>query len=513
MPGAPPANPGGLPPKKNKLSAKPLKPLQWTKLNNPEIAATIWKNLDDAPIHKQMNYTEFEDMFGAYVKKEKEMPTSESNLHEAADGSEPVVKVISFLDAKRSQNTNIFMRSLKLTADELHSAIYSMDFKILTPHVITELLKLAPTPDEIMMLQPYENDSANLGPPERFLWKLSKISRYQDRVRALYVKGMYDEWSEDCKRQIKAWNTANKQVKTSPKLKELFQIVLALGNYLNTGQRGGAYGFRLDSLIKIQEVRSSVENRRHTLLHYMVDLIDKKLVSAKGWPDELKDVEPACKVELPIVRQLIIAMKTGLKDVNTLLEGLEKDPRDPTDKFSSVFQDWKVQAQKKFDVLDTAFKETELEYKDVTAMFAEEASTSTPAEFFTKFQTFITAFNQAKADNEAAIQKQLDAEKKERDKIERDKIASAKKMAKMDSVASAGGMKDGELDDLISSIKTGKAFASQDFLPQKKKNRGSLAKPISEAIGDLLTADPATMPAVVSPPPVDKPKVLRRPQK
>jgi hypothetical protein len=72
-----PASIGGLPAKKNKLSTKPLKPLQWTKLNNADIASTIWKELDDAPVHKKMDYTEFENIFGAFQKKEKD-PAEES---------------------------------------------------------------------------------------------------------------------------------------------------------------------------------------------------------------------------------------------------------------------------------------------------------------------------------------------------------------------------------------------------------------------------------------------------
>jgi hypothetical protein len=32
------------------------------------------------------------------------------------------------------------------------------------------------------------------------------------------------------------------------------QIILALGNYMNSGQRGGAYGFKLNSILKVSRV-------------------------------------------------------------------------------------------------------------------------------------------------------------------------------------------------------------------------------------------------------------------
>ncbi len=60
----------------------------------------------------------------------------------------------------------------------------------------------------------------------------------------------------------------------------------------------------------------------------------------------------------------------------------------------------------------------------------------------------------------------------------------------VESATSISPDKDGELDDLISAIKTGKAFFTQDFTPQKRqRNKASVSKPVAEAIGDILTVD------------------------
>ncbi len=123
---------------------------------------------------------------------------------------------------------DIFMRSLKVTADELRRAIFEMNFSVLTNHVIVELLKLVPTNDEIQMLQPFENDIANLAAPERFFWEVSKISRYGERIKAIYIRGMFDEWAEDSKRQIKVWAMASKQVPSSKKFRQVLQVLFIL---------------------------------------------------------------------------------------------------------------------------------------------------------------------------------------------------------------------------------------------------------------------------------------------
>jgi len=69
---------------------------------------------------------------------------------------------------------------------------------------------------------------------------------------------------------------ASRDVIRSRQLKKLLEIVLAFGNYMNRGQRGNASGFRVASLNKIVDTKSSV-NRRTTLLHYLANLAENKV--------------------------------------------------------------------------------------------------------------------------------------------------------------------------------------------------------------------------------------------
>lgn len=61
-----------LPAKKAKLSKKALKPLQWVKVNLPDIPETVWKGVDDGPVHSRMNYDDFEELFVAFQRREKD---------------------------------------------------------------------------------------------------------------------------------------------------------------------------------------------------------------------------------------------------------------------------------------------------------------------------------------------------------------------------------------------------------------------------------------------------------
>lgn len=72
---------------------------------------------------------------------------------------------------------------------------------------------------------------------------------------------------------------ASREVSRSRRLRRLLEIVLALGNYMNRGARGNASGFRLTSLNRLADTKSSAA-RGTTLLHYLVQILEKKVFNA-----------------------------------------------------------------------------------------------------------------------------------------------------------------------------------------------------------------------------------------
>lgn len=45
-------------------------------------------------------------------------------------------------------------------------------------------------------------------------------------------------------------------------LRQLLEIILAFGNYMNKGQRGNASGFKVSSLNKLADTKSSIDKYR-----------------------------------------------------------------------------------------------------------------------------------------------------------------------------------------------------------------------------------------------------------
>ena len=90
-----------------------------------------------------------------------------------------------------------------------------------------------------------------------------------------------DERLGDIRPHVENVLHACKELVSSKKLRKVLEVVLAFGNYMNRGNRGNASGFRLTSLNKIVDTKSSM-SKDMTLLHYLVKTLESK-VSHKGF--------------------------------------------------------------------------------------------------------------------------------------------------------------------------------------------------------------------------------------
>ena len=143
------------------------------------------------------------------------------------------------------------LKAVKLDPKSIKKAIMTVDSEALPRFVLSELLKFIPTDEEIASLKQYENDIVNLAPAERFMFEISEISLYEQKLKAMYFKSSFPEVQDDVETLVDNLQRSSDDVIQSKKFGEVLRVILALGNYLNGGQRGGAYGFKLNSLLKV----------------------------------------------------------------------------------------------------------------------------------------------------------------------------------------------------------------------------------------------------------------------
>ncbi|KAJ1344017.1 hypothetical protein BSLG_001157 [Batrachochytrium salamandrivorans] len=277
--------------KATNLSSKPLKSFNWTKLPPMKVKETIWANIDDEEIHKRLRgdvYSTFEDMFAAREIK---------SMDSASASKEDISVKEYLLDGKRSQNCNIMLKAVKLDPKLIKRAILTVDTDTLPRFVLAELLKFIPTDDEITALKQYTAaDLPTLASAERFMFEISEIENYEPKLKAMHFKTCFGEYEDDAETLITGLQKASEDVMNSKKFTDLLKVILAL-EIISTLVLGGAYGFKIGSLLKMMDTKSTVQGRKHTLLHYLTELVDQSFPNIQGFEKDLIHVEEGSKEE------------------------------------------------------------------------------------------------------------------------------------------------------------------------------------------------------------------------
>ncbi|KAL1480313.1 hypothetical protein MTO96_051137 [Rhipicephalus appendiculatus] len=396
----------------------PLKSFNWCKLPEARVDGTVWTELDDTKLYKDIDLADIDRTFSAYQKQQGCGTNGSLEDIPALTCRSPRVRELSLIDGRRAQNCTILLSKLRLTNDEICRAILSMDSKDQLPKdMVEQLLKFLPSPEEKVLLEEHSSEMESMAKADRFLYEISRIIHYEQRLRTLYYKKKFQERVSDCKPKIVAVLEASKEVQRSKRLKKLLEVVLAFGNYMNRGQRGNAVGFKLSSLNHLADTKSST-NRNYTLLHYLIETLEKKFKDTLKLEEDIPHVKKAAKVNLGELEREIKDLKTGLNEVQKELDFLRGQPAQPGDKFVLVMKEFITGATYKFSELEDSFLDMKSRYEKTARRFGEDSVQMPPDEFFSIFDSFLVSFNEAKNDNENFRRKKEDEERRSRQEAE-----------------------------------------------------------------------------------------------
>lgn len=283
---------------------KPMKPLRWSRLPDNKIEGTVWKQWSDEKV--KLDIAELERLFevkpnsgigGSSAEKEKEVV------------EKPVPHI---LDGKRIHLVGITLSNFPgMSPEEIADAIDKSDMKVLTPDRIRAVCKVLPTVNEVQVMNDFRDDPSTLTRAERFFLKLNKILHIQERLQILLFRIRSEEMLEYLGPSYDTFNVAAKEVSTSESLRSVFEMILAIGNYLNGGTSlGGAYGMKLDVLLKIADFKSADNNT--TLFEYLVHKLRQNNRSHEKLITELTHIPQAAN----------LAMQTLVQDMQEFSAGV-----------------------------------------------------------------------------------------------------------------------------------------------------------------------------------------------
>uniref|UniRef100_A0A8C7TXZ5 Dishevelled associated activator of morphogenesis 1a n=1 Tax=Oncorhynchus mykiss TaxID=8022 RepID=A0A8C7TXZ5_ONCMY len=427
-------------------------------LSTNKLEGTVWTDVDDIKVFKILDLEDIEKTFSAYQRQQKE---SEDDTVTSKK-----VKELSVIDGRRAQNCNILLSRLKLTNEEIKRAILTMDEQEDLPKdMLEQLLKFVPEKSDVDLLEEHKHELDRMAKADRFLYEMSRINHYQQRLQSLYFKKKFAERIVEVKPKVEALTRASKEMLQSRNLKQLLEVVLAFGNYMNKGQRGNAYGFKVSSLNKIADTKSSID-KNITLLHYLITILEQKYPKVAVFQEELQSVPEAAKVNMTELEKDINNLRSGLKSVELELDFQRGHPQVSGDKFVSVVSHFITVASFSFSEVDDSLTEAKELFLKAVQHFGEDATRMQPDEFFGIFDQFLQAFADAKQENENMRRRKEEEERRARMeaqlKEQREKERKAKK-------AKENCEEDGEFDDLVSALRSGEVFDKD--LSKMKRNR------------------------------------------
>uniref|UniRef100_A0A9J7XK60 Formin-like 1a n=1 Tax=Cyprinus carpio carpio TaxID=630221 RepID=A0A9J7XK60_CYPCA len=353
--------------------------LNWQALMEEQVAGTVFTELDDESVLGELNMDVFEELFKS---KAQSAPVDFGTLkvkvaHKASSK-------IALLEPNRAKNLAITLRKGGMSTAQICTAIQTYNLDLLNSDFLELLERFIPSDYELRLIEKYEREGRpllELSEEDRFMVAFSKIPRLAQRISTLTFMGNFSESILLLKPQLNAIIAASMSIKSSSKLKKILEIILAFGNYMNSGKRGSAYGFRLQSLDLLLDMKST--DRKLTLLHFIVSIIQEKNPQLHNFHTELHCLDKAA----------LVSQDSILADVRSLEKGMEVVRREYfQQKDSAVLTNFMSSNGSLLDSVVKDSKTAEEVFHSVVEYFGEDPKSTPPSVFFPVFARFIKAY-------------------------------------------------------------------------------------------------------------------------
>ncbi|CAL8362618.1 unnamed protein product [Boreogadus saida] len=321
----PPPPPGGMPTTMAPAAAtgkavlepsKPMKPLYWTRIQlnaKKHGGSLVWEKIEEPTV----DFNDFVELFSKSTVKEKKKPISDTISKSKAK------QVAKLLSNKRSQAVGILMSSIHLDMKDIQNAILNMDNSVVDLETLQALYENRAQDDEMEKIQKHNKATAEkeeakpLDKPEQFLFQLSQIPNFSERVFCFLFQSAFRECISSVLRKVEILQTVCKTLQSGKCVMQILGLVLAFGNFMNGGNRsrGQADGFTLDILPKLKDVKSS--DNSQSLLSYIVAYYLQHFDEDAG--------RESCVYPLPEPQDLFQASQMKFEDFQRDLRKLRKD--------------------------------------------------------------------------------------------------------------------------------------------------------------------------------------------
>ena len=218
----------------------------------------FWTHVDEEKLASKSLIEKITSKFGTKPgPKTTSLADGDSKTDGASGSGMKKSKALKVLDPKAAQNLSILLAGpvKHISYEELRKCILRCDTAVLTEDLLQGLIQYIPAPDLLNRLKEYEQEYYTLSEAEQFSISISGIKRLVPRLKSLMFKQRYSQLVQDCKPHIVAATAACEEVKKSRKFAKILELILLIGNIMNTGSKNAqSLGYDISYLPKVRKL-------------------------------------------------------------------------------------------------------------------------------------------------------------------------------------------------------------------------------------------------------------------
>nr|XP_020819057.1 protein diaphanous homolog 2 isoform X2 [Phascolarctos cinereus] len=480
-PGAPASLPFGMKAKKLYKPEVAMKRINWSKIEPQEISENcFWLKVKEDKFENPDLFAKLALTFATQLKVKKNIDVPE----EKKVAPKKKVKELRVLDGKTAQNLSIFLGSYRMSYEDIKTIILEVNEDMLSESLIHNLVKNLPEQKELSALAQLKDEYADLCEPEQFGVVMSSVKMLRPRLHSILFKLTFEEHVNNIKPGIMAVTLACEEMKKSESFNRLLELVLLVGNYMNSGSRNAqSLGFNINFLCKIRDTKSS--DQKTTLLHFLAEICEEKYRDILKFPDELEHVESASKVSAQTLKSNLDAME---QQIARLESDITKFPKteDKQDKFVEKMTSFAKSARDQYEKLLTMHNNMVKLYDNLGEYFIFDTKTVAIDEFFGDLSSFRTLFLEAVKENNKRreIEEKSKRAKLAKEKAEQEKMERQKKKKQLMETNKEG--ETGVMDNLLEALQSGAAFRDRRKRIQRNPGMEGLQSVSAEGLPTLV---------------------------
>lgn len=387
-----------------------LKQLHWEKFDASN-TNSFWAN--------SLTHTIANDLMTKGVFDEVERIFAAKEIKKLATKKKDEIDKLSFLPRDVAQQFGINLHYFNnLSDEEVVAKVLRCDKDVITNPAVLEFFgkeDIVEIPNTLARnLEPYSTDYKAEAPtkPDKDPAELQRADRiylelvynlqyyWKSRIRSLNVISNYVKDYDDLVGKLRAIDQTVESINTSLHLKRVFEIILAVGNYMNDTTKQ-ASGFKLSSLQRLSFMKD--DKNSMTFLHYVEKIVRTQYPELLEFLKELAKCQEISKFSIETISQDCKEYAQSIKNVQSSVDigNLSDVTRfHPDDQVLNVVLPALPRAKRKSDLLSDQANYTFKEFDKLMRHFGEDPTDPfVRNSFISKFANFINDFKRAQTEN------------------------------------------------------------------------------------------------------------------